>query len=255
VREQKMKYFLVRQLLHPFVGIAKSIDMPRSSLLRLTGLVKTDRLKVLGGVNPAFFAINANFDPDVVTGADAEGVLPFFQSDENLGRENLDVGFFSDYDVRGEPSLFVGFVEHANKGEILITVNALDTFHRHLTTAFHESVAGLVHTMLGQIEFAFPPVDVNWNGNEKISSEEPNAEFISENLGEVADFGDFARNEIAHFSRGIEWFADGREFAVDDTEDLPRAATQWCGGQAAGLYEEAGSVAASELIYRNGAAF
>ena len=53
--------------------------------------IEADGLEIFVGVNPAFFAINADFDPEIVANAQPDAVLSFFPRHQDLAGENVDL--------------------------------------------------------------------------------------------------------------------------------------------------------------------
>src|SRR6266446_5642469 len=209
---------------------------------RLACSIEADGLQVFVAVNPTFFAVDADFYPDVVGYSEPDSVFPFFPRHQDLSGEDFDSGIFLDHNVRRRADLLVGFRKHPHESQLLFARMPLNSLDGHLTAALGHPVAGLIETMLRQGQLAFHPVQANRHGNKKIAGEQADPQFVGQNLSEVAHMIDLAGNEIAHFAFRVKGLSDRSKLSVHYAENLPGAAAQRRGRQASGVKQQASAI-------------
>jgi hypothetical protein len=57
----------------------------------LARAIKANSLKIFVGVNPTFFSVNTDLDPDIVANAQPDSALFFFPRHKDLSGENFDL--------------------------------------------------------------------------------------------------------------------------------------------------------------------
>src|SRR6266404_611429 len=215
---------------------------------RLARSIEADGLQVFVAVNPTFFAVDADFYPDVVGYSEPDSVFPFFPRHQDLSGEDFDSGIFLDDNVRRRADLLVGFSKHPHESQLLFARMSLNSLDGHLTAALGHPVSGLIETMLRQGQLALHPVQANRQGNKKVAGEQTDPQFVGQNLSEVAHMIDLAGNEIAHFAFRVKGLSDRSKLSVHYAENLPGAATQGRGRQAPGIKQQACPVASGNRI-------
>src|SRR6266436_6592734 len=204
--------------------------------------IEADGLQVFVAVNPTFFAVDADFYPDIVGYSEPDSVFPFFPRHQDLSGEDFDSGIFLDHHVRRRADLLVGLTKHPHESQLLFARMSLHSFDGHLAAALGHPVTGLIETVLGQRQFSFHPIQPHRHGNEKIAGEQADLQFVGQNLGEVTHMTDLAGNEIAHFTFRVKGLSDRSELSVHYPEDLPGAAAQRRGRQASGVKQQASAI-------------
>src|SRR6266478_4565391 len=199
---------------------------------RLARSIEADGLQVFVAVNPTFFAVDADFYPDVVGYSEPDSVFPFFPRHQDLSGEDFDSGIFLDHNVGRRADLLIGFSKHTYESQFLFTRMSLHSFDGHLAAALGHPAAGLLETVLRQGQLAFHPVQANRHGDEKVAGEQADPQFVGKNLGEVAPMIDLAGNEIAQFTFRIKRLSDGSELSIHYAKNLPGTAAHRCRRQA-----------------------
>ena len=122
---------------------------------RLACSIEANGLQVFVSVNPAFFAADADFYPDVAGNSEPNSVFPFFPRHQDLSGEDFDPGVFLDHNMRRRSDLLVGFTKHPHESQLLFARMSLNSFDGHLAAALGHPVAGLIETVLRQCQLAF----------------------------------------------------------------------------------------------------
>src|SRR3989440_8489787 len=123
---------------------------------RLARSIEADGLQVFVAVNPTFFAVDADFYPDVVGYSQPDSVFPFFPRHQDLCGEDFDSGLSLNHNVRRRADLLVGFTKHPHESQLLFARMSLHSFDGHLAAALGHPVAGLIETVLGPTPACLP---------------------------------------------------------------------------------------------------
>src|SRR5260370_41922238 len=102
---------------------------------RLARSIEADGFQVFVAVNPSFFAIDADFYPDVASDSQGDSVFPFFPRHHDLSGEDFDSGIFLDHNVRRRANFLVGFRKHPHESQLLFAWMSLTSFDGHLAGA------------------------------------------------------------------------------------------------------------------------
>src|SRR6266853_6922291 len=86
---------------------------------RLARSIEADGLQVFVAVNPTFFAVDADFYPDIVGYSDPDSVFPFFPRHQDLSGQDFDSGIFLDHNFRRRADLPVGLSNHPHGSQLL----------------------------------------------------------------------------------------------------------------------------------------
>src|SRR5882724_1870825 len=136
----------------------KAGQMTGKETERLARSIEADGLQVFVAVNPAFFAVDADFYPDIVGYSEPDSVFSFFPRHPDFSGEDFDSGIFLDHNVRRRTYLLVRFSKHPDESQFLFARMSLDSLDGHLTAALGHPMAGLIETVLRQGQLAFHPV-------------------------------------------------------------------------------------------------
>src|SRR5437899_4142021 len=147
---------------------------------RLARSIEADGLQVFVAVNPTFFAVDADFYPDVVGYSEPDSVFPFFPRHQDLSGEDFDSAIFLDHNVRRRADLLVGFRKHPHESQLLFARMSLNSLDGHLTAALGHPVAVWIETFRRQGRLAYIPVKATRQGNKKVAGERADPRLVGQ---------------------------------------------------------------------------